>query len=170
MKCIIYILIFLFTKNIISQSNNSYKSGQLYNVLIKTIDKKTKKSIKFVTVTGALSNRIIIIGTSNLDGEIQFKICSNKLINDSLTIIASVNEYKFKSEKYKIQSDTIICLFMKNDKKIKEAKEVWCGTGDYDIKNDSNAVYRHCDGRKMKFKQLVESNEKIGEWEKINKN
>ena len=44
MKCIIYILIFLFTKNIISQSNNSYESGQLYNVLIKTIDKKTKKS------------------------------------------------------------------------------------------------------------------------------
>lgn len=160
-------------------SQSDYAPGQLYKIHGLTIDKSSQDTVPLILVEILNKGQRILATTSDFDGQFSFVLCSNKLPNDSLTLRTSGVAYYQETFNFNIISDTTFTLTITADPEKKMTKEKLfeytrtfineCGTDEYNEAYENNNLYRHCDGRVKTFREIIDSNENLSEWEQINK-
>ena len=167
------------TLKIFGQGGNKFVPGQMLKMSIITIDKKTYDTIPLVLVEIFHKNERILSGHTDLDGKLIIRICSNKLVKDSLTFKTTAIGYKQDTINQNILLDSTNVLLMNQDsfkrmtaKKKQEYQDSFiteCGTDEVNRLYVENPTYRHCDGRIMTYKQIQENHENMHGWEQIDK-
>ncbi|MDP4203060.1 MAG: hypothetical protein Q8861_10210 [Bacteroidota bacterium] len=159
------------------QKESTYITGKLYTIDGLTYDKLNKDTVRLVTIELFSNGKQLIATRTDLNGRFRWTVCSNKLLNNSLAIKTTAAGYYQKTYDFKLRSDTLIVLTLVPDPKkeitLKKQSEYEynlfheCGAKELETEYKENAFYRHCDGRILTFKQLMNRKENLNEWNKI---
>jgi hypothetical protein len=171
------IILILFSLKTFGQSGKTLVPGHMCRIPTLTIDKKTKDSIPFVLVEGFIKDERILYGISNIDGEENFQICSNKLSIDTVTFKITAVGYIQDTFKFKLYQDSTLVFTLTADpskamteKKMLEYQNTFfmqCGTDQVNRLYLENPTYRNCDGRILTYKQISANNEDLNQWDLI---
>ena len=177
MRTTLIIITLLVCLTTFGQNKSTYVVGQLYKVSGLTYDKVNKDTVRLVTIELSSNGKPLIASRTDLNGKFHWTVCSNKLWNNSLTIKATTAGYYQRTYDFKLNSDTSIVLSLTPDPKkeitlIKQSEYEHnifneYGTEELEKEYKENAFYKHCDGRILTFKQLMDRKENINEWDKI---
>lgn len=185
MKYKIIIIAFIYSFVSYSQTNIPFKKGSVHKIKGLIRDNTTNDILTGVVVEFMNEHKKWIdTRVSDFDGQFFFKVCSNKLINNTLFIKTTQAFYKQEIFKYEITSDTVLKINMTIDKKkvfSKKEFEKYKNTKlhfECSINDDFNEieywtnkkVYQHyCTGEQKKYKNLIDDKEDFSEWNIIDK-
>ncbi|QNK78184.1 hypothetical protein H7F37_04365 [Winogradskyella sp. PAMC22761] len=155
-----------------AQESNSNK---MIRIEFQTIEKKSNDII-IASLTEVLSNnKRIGIAHGDYDGISIINICSNKIIDEQITLKVYGIKCKLVEVKYNINQDSKMTINLEygqtkyqtlNDRKL-ILSELNIPICDIEINEleDETELYQHCDGR-IKKKNEISRNE-LSEWERI---
>ena len=155
-----------------AQESNSNK---MIRIEFQTIEKKSNDII-IASLTEVLSdNKRIGIVHGDYDGISIINICSNKIIDEQITLKVYGIKCKPAEVKYTINQDSKTTINLEygqtkyqtlNDRKLilSELNIPICDI-EIDELEDETELYQHCDGRIKKKNEI--SNNELSEWERI---
>lgn len=163
----------LLKLNVFSQAE--YQLGEIIEIKGYVLNNNNSNdSLPFILVELINNDEKVKAAFTDFDGKFKFNICSKKLKNKNVLLRFSGVGFFEKGLSFEVLKDTTLTMYIDQNKedtitldKINDFRLSFfsneCGTYIFQKNYKKNEYYRHCDGRIMKFRELVDNSENLNE-------